>query len=158
MLRVWIAALVAAIALTTAASAAKGPPLPQAAGNRTVTVVARGVPTPTAFAVLAGRLFAAGYGDEQKPGVAGGVYLLAGGKATRVPGSPHHVYGLAAAKNTLYLSTNRALLAWSGWNGTRFQKARAIRTPAGYGSSSGARVWQALDRSRITPLGGGSSW
>jgi hypothetical protein len=64
MLRVCIAALVAAIALTTAASAAKDPPLPQAARHRTVTVVARGVPTPTEFAVLAGRLFAAGYGDD----------------------------------------------------------------------------------------------
>src|SRR3954451_552943 len=107
MLRVRVAALVAAIALTTAASAAKDPPLPQAAGHWRVTVVARGVPTPTQFAVFAGRLFAAGYGDEQNPDVAGGVYILAGGKATRVPGSPQHVYGLAAAKNTLYLSTNR---------------------------------------------------
>ncbi len=124
MLRVCIAALVAAIALTTAAAAAKDPPLPQAAGHRRVTVVARGLPTPTEFAVLAGRLFVAGYGDEQNTDVAGGVYILGGGKATRVPGSPRHVYGLAAAKNTLYLSTNRALLAWSGWNGTRFQKTR----------------------------------
>ena len=77
MLRVCIAALVAAIALTTAASAAKDPPLPRAAGHRKVTVVARGVPTPTEFAVLAGRLFAAGYGDEHNPDVAGGVYILA---------------------------------------------------------------------------------
>ena len=134
MLRVCIAALVAAIALTTAAAAAKDPPLPQAAGHRRVTVVARGLPTPTEFAVLAGRLFVAGYGDEQNTDVAGGVYILAGGKATRVPGSPRHVYGLAAAKNTLYLSTNRALLAWSGWNGTRFQKTRRVRTKAPYGN------------------------
>src|SRR3954451_19102328 len=116
MLRVWIAALVAAIALTTAASAAKHPPLPRAAGHRTVTVVARGVPTPTEFTVLGGHLFAAGYGDEKKPGVVGGVYLLRGGEAIRVPGSPRHVYGVAAAKNTLYVSTNQALLAMSGWN------------------------------------------
>src|SRR4051812_33097533 len=102
MLRVCIAALVAAIALTTAASAAKDPPLPRAAGQRKVTVVARGVPTPTQFAVLAGRLFAGGYGNEQNPDVAGGVYILRGGKAVRVPGSPKHVFGLAAAKNTLY--------------------------------------------------------
>ena len=134
MLRVCIAALVAAIALTTAASAAKDPPLPQAARHRTVTVVARGVPTPTEFAVLAGRLFAAGYGDEQNPDVVGGVYILGGGKAIRLPGSPRHVFGLAAAKNTLYLSTNRALLAWSGWNGTRFQKTRRVRTRAPYGN------------------------
>src|SRR5689334_4671536 len=112
MPRVWAAALAAAIALTAAAAAATTPPLPRAAGHRTVTVVARGVPTPTQFAVFAGRLFVAGYGAEHDQDVAGGVYVLGGGKATRVPGSPHHVYGLAAGKSTLYLSTNAALLAW----------------------------------------------
>src|SRR3954451_4962681 len=111
MLRVCIAALVAAVALTTAASAAKDPPLPRAAGHRTVTVVARGVPTPTELAVLLGRLFVAGYGDERKPDVAGGVYVLRGGRAVRVPASPRHVYGIAAAKETLYVSPNQALLA-----------------------------------------------
>jgi glucose/arabinose dehydrogenase len=105
-----------------------------------VTIVARGVPTPTEFAVLAGRLFAAGYGDEHDPDVNGGVYVLDGGKATRVPGSPQHVYGIAAARNTLYLSTGQALLAWSGWDGTRFRKTRVIRTPDGYGSFRGPAV------------------
>jgi len=57
MLRVWAGALAAAIALTAGAAAAKAPPLPQATGHRTVTVVARGIPTPTEFAVFAGRLF-----------------------------------------------------------------------------------------------------
>ena len=140
MLRVWIAALGAAIALTAAGCAAKGPALPQATGHRTVTVVARGVPTPTAFAPFAGRLFVAGYGDEHNPNVVGGVYILGGGKAIRVPGSPQHVYGLAAAKNTLYLSTSQALLAWSGWNGTRFQKTRVVRTPYPYGGFRGPAV------------------
>jgi glucose/arabinose dehydrogenase len=129
MLRGCVAAVAATIALTAAAASAKTPPLPQAVGHRTVTVVARGVPTPTDFAVFAGRLFVAGYGDENNPKVSGGVYVLAGGKAIRVPGSPKHVYGLAAAKDTLYLSTSPALIAWSGWNGTRFRKARVIRTP-----------------------------
>src|SRR5690242_20607725 len=127
MPRVSMAALAAAIALTAAAAAARTPPLPRAAGNRTVTVVARGVPTPTEFAVLGGRLFVSGYGNERNPNAAGGVYLLRGGKAIRVPGSPRHVYGLAAAKGTLYLSTGGTLLAWSGWDGTRFQKRRAIK-------------------------------
>lgn len=145
MLRVWIAALAAAIALTAAGAAAKSHSaaransLPQATGHRTVTVVARGVPTPTAFAVFAGRLLVAGYGDEHRPKAAGGVYVLGGGKAIKVPGSPKHVYGLAAAKNTLYLSTSQALLAWSGWNGTRFLKTRVVKTPAGY-KASGARL------------------
>src|SRR4051794_33784146 len=100
MLRVWVALLAAAIALTATAAAAKTPRLPRATGHRTVTVVARGIPTPTEFAVLAGRLFVGGYGDEKNSNVTGGVYLLGGGKAVRVPGSPRHVYGLAAAKST----------------------------------------------------------
>jgi len=131
--RVWIAAVAAAIAVT-AVAAAKAPPLPRATGHRTATVVARGVPTPTEFAVFAGRLFVAAYGAEHDPDVAGGVYMLGGGKAIRLPGSPHHVYGLAAGKRTLYLSTNQALLAWSGWNGTRFRKRRTVRTRAPYGN------------------------
>jgi glucose/arabinose dehydrogenase len=134
MPRVWIAALAAAIALTAAVAEAKVPPLPRATGHRRVTVVARGVPTPTEFASLDGRLFVSGYGDEHNPNVAGGVYVLGGGKAIRVPGSPKHVYGVAAAKNTLYISTNLALLAWSGWNGTRFEKRRVVRTQAPYGN------------------------
>jgi glucose/arabinose dehydrogenase len=140
MLRVWIAALAAAIALTAGGAAARSFALPQAAGHRTVTVVARGVPTPTAFAVFAGRLFVAAYGAEHDPDVAGGVYILGGGKAIRVPGSPHHVYGLAAAKNTLYLSTNQALLAWSGWTGTRFRKKRAVRMRGPIGNFRGPAV------------------
>ncbi len=133
MLRIWIAALAATIALTTTGAAAKAPALPQARGHRTVTVVARGIPTPTEFAVLAGRVFVGGYGDENDTNVAGGVYILGGGKAIRVPGSPKHVYGIAATKKTLYLSTSQELLAWAGWNGTRFQTTRVIRTPAVYG-------------------------
>jgi glucose/arabinose dehydrogenase len=140
MLRVWVAALTAAIALTAAAAAAKAPALPHAAGHRTVTVVARGIPTPTEFAVFAGRLFVGGYGDENKPKVPGGVYILDGGKAIRVPGSPQHVYGLAAARHTLYLSTSQALLAMSGWDGTRFQTTRVIKTPDGYGTFRGLAV------------------
>jgi glucose/arabinose dehydrogenase len=129
MLRVWIAVAAAAIALTATAAAAKAPPLPRASGHQSVTVVARGVPTPTAFAFLAGRVFVAGYGAENDPSVSGGVYVLSGGKAIKVPDSPKHVYGLAAGKNTLYLSTSLKLLAWSGWNGTRFLKRRVVRTP-----------------------------
>lgn len=105
-----------------------------------MTVIARGVPTPTEFAALAGRVFVAGYGAEHDPNVAGGVYVLGGGKAVRVPGSPQHVFGVAAAKRTLYVSTSQALLAWSGWNGTRFGQRRVVRTPVGYGSFKGPAV------------------
>jgi glucose/arabinose dehydrogenase len=140
LLRGSVAVLAAAIALTAAASAARVPPLPRAAGHRTVTVVARGVPTPTEFAVLAGHVFVGGYGDETDTSVPGGVYLLRGGKAIRVPGSPQHVYGLAASKDALYLSTSQSLIAWSGWDGSRFRRRRVIRTPFGYGTFRGPAV------------------
>jgi glucose/arabinose dehydrogenase len=126
-------ALTAAILLTAAVAAAKAPPLPQATGHQTVTVVARGLPTPTQFASFAGKLFVSSYGNEKNPDVLGGVYLLAGGKAIKVHGSPHHVFGIAATKDTLYLSTSQALIAWSDWNGTRFKNARIIKTPPFYG-------------------------
>ena len=135
-----MATLAAAIAPAVAVAAAKAPPLPQGAGHTKVTVVARGVPTPTAFAFFAGRLFVAGYGDENDPSVAGGVYLLRGGKAIRVPGSPMHVFGLAATKTTLYLSSRSDLLAWSGWDGTRFRSTRVIRTRAPVGGFRGLAV------------------
>jgi glucose/arabinose dehydrogenase len=140
MLKVSIAALAAAIALAGCSRSHAESSLPQATGHQTVTVVARGVPTPTEFASLAGRLFVAAYGDEQDATAPGGVYVLGDGKATKVPGSPQHVYGIAAAKNTLYLSTSQALLAWSGWDGTRFRKTRVIRTPTGYGNFKGPAI------------------
>jgi glucose/arabinose dehydrogenase len=140
MLMVWLAALAAAIALTAAGAADNAPALPHATGHRTVTVVARGVPTPTDFALFAGQLFVAAYGDEHNADAAGGVYILAGGKAIRVPGSPKHVFGLAATKDALYLSTSEALLAWSGWNGTRFQNTRVIRTHFPIGNFRGPAV------------------
>jgi glucose/arabinose dehydrogenase len=140
MLRLWIVALVAALAPAAGAATAKAPPLPQGVGHWKVTLVARGVPTPTAFAFFAGRLFVAGYGDESDPHVAGGVYVLRGGKAIRVPGSPKHMFGLAAAKGTLYLSSRSALLAWSGWNGTRFRTTRVIGTRAPIGGFRGLAV------------------
>jgi glucose/arabinose dehydrogenase len=140
MLRVWTAALAAALAPAAGAATAKAPPLPQGVGHWKVTLVARGVPTPTAFAFFAGRLFVAGYGDESDPHVAGGVYVLRGGKAIRVPGSPKHMFGLAAAKGTLYLSSRSALLAWSGWNGTRFRTTRVIGTRAPIGGFRGLAV------------------
>jgi glucose/arabinose dehydrogenase len=140
VLKACTAALAVATALTACGGRAKTSALPRATGHQAVTVVARDVPTPTEFASLAGRVFVAGYGAEHDPNVPGGVYVLGGGKAVRVPGSPQHVFGVAAAKNTLYVSTSQALLAWSGWNGTGFQRRRVVRTPVGYGSFKGPAV------------------
>ena len=139
-----MAALAASATVVFAASAATAkspPPVPRAAGGRTVTVVARGVPTPTAFAVVGGRVFVSGYGDEFNPKVDGGLYVLGGGRATKVPGSPQHVNGLAASHGTLYLSIGQAILAWSGWDGHRFQKRRVVTTTApDYGTFNGLAV------------------
>jgi glucose/arabinose dehydrogenase len=128
-------ALTAAIVLTTAVAAAKAPraPLPRATGHHPVTVVARGIPTPTEFAVFDGKVFVSGYGNEQNPDVPGGVFLLQGGKAIKMRRSPHHVFGIAATKDTLYLSTSQALVAWTDWDGKRFKKARILKTPPFYG-------------------------
>ena len=71
-------------------------------------------------------MFVGGFGDEQKPKITGGLYLVKGGKAVKVPGSPPRVFGLATSGDTLYLSIASKILAWSGWNGTRFAKAKVV--------------------------------
>lgn len=132
--------VIVALALTAVGCGASSHDALHASGHERVTVVARGVPTPTAFAVVAGHVFVGGYGAEHDPHVRGGVYVLAHGKAVRVPGSPQHVFGLAAAEDTLYMSTSQALVAWSGWDGTRFQKRRVVKTPYPFGGFRGPAV------------------
>ena len=105
-----------------------------------MTVVARGIPTPTQFAVFAGRLFVAGYGAEPNPDVAGGVYVLGGGKAIKCQARRTMCMALRPGRRRSYLSTSQALIKWSGWNGTRFQKTRVVRTPAPYGNFRGPAV------------------
>jgi glucose/arabinose dehydrogenase len=129
MKRTVVCVLVAGGLVPGTAWAAKGPPpVPKASGGGKVTVVARGVLTPTAFAFLGGATFAGGFGDEEHPKVTGGVYLLKDGRATKVPGSPPHVLGLATAGSTLYISDGSQILAWSGWNGSKFAKSKVIAT------------------------------
>jgi glucose/arabinose dehydrogenase len=130
----------------TAAVAAGPPPSPKAANGQTVSVVARGIPTPTSIAFLGGKTFVAGFGDEQHPNVKGGVYVLKSGKAVKVPGSPAHVFGLASAGGTLYVSggttsADDKILAWSGWNGTRFARSRVVvAAPKGFTTFNGIAV------------------
>jgi glucose/arabinose dehydrogenase len=134
--RVLVVALAAALGSASVAAAAKGPPPPpKAADGAKVNVLARGVPTPTAIAFLGGQMFVGGFGDEQNPKITGGLYLLKGGKAVKVPGSPPRVFGLATSGDTLYLSIASKILAWSGWNGTRFAKTKVV--VAGPKGSSG---------------------
>ncbi|HET6171913.1 MAG TPA: hypothetical protein VFD90_04885, partial [Gaiellales bacterium] len=119
----------AALGWSSWALAANGPPpTPKAANGHKVAVLARGVPTPTVFAFFRGQTFVAGFGDERNPKIKGGVYLLRGGKPIKLPGSPRSVFGLATSGDTLYLSSGHQILAWSGWNGTKFTHSRVVRT------------------------------
>lgn len=132
-----MAALTTALAVASVADAA-GPPPPTAVNGSKVTVLGGGVPTPTAFAFLGGETFVAGFGDEAHPKVTGGVYTFKGGKAVKVPGSPPHVFGLATSGSTLYLSIASKILAWSGWDGTRFAKTTVVATgPKGFSGFNG---------------------
>jgi hypothetical protein len=115
-------------ALASIALGAGGPPPPKAVNGHAVTVVARGIPTPTTFAFGGGHLFVAAFGDEEHPKVRGGVFVVEGGQARKLPGSPTHVFGLAwhAPTATLFVSSGPQILAWTGWNGSRFTRSRAV--------------------------------
>ena len=137
-----LVALVAAVLAASAAMAAKGPPPPPKTVNgHPVTVVARGIPTPTTFAFGGGQVFVAGFGDEQNQTITGGVYVLRAGKPVKLAGSPPHVFGLAYSRGTLYVSGGGKILAWSGWNGSRFAKSRVVVTgPKGFTDFNGLAV------------------
>jgi glucose/arabinose dehydrogenase len=137
-----LVALVAAVVTASASVAAKGPPPPPKTVNgHPVTVVARGVPTPTTFAFGGGQIFVAGFGDEQNQKITCGVYVLKAGKAVKLAGSPPHVFGLAYSGGTLYVSGGGKILAWSGWNGSRFAKSRVVVTgPKGFTDFNGLAV------------------
>jgi glucose/arabinose dehydrogenase len=137
-----IAVLALAVVAASAGSAAGPPPPPKAAGGQAVTVLARGVPTATSFAFGQGQVFVSAFGDEQNPKIKGGVFTIKDGQAVRIPGSPPVAWGLAFTKGTLYVSTgfgpSARIVAWSGWNGTRFTKQRLVaRGPKGFSGFNG---------------------
>jgi glucose/arabinose dehydrogenase len=124
----------------TALAAGSGPPPPPKSTNhKAVQIVAQGgtLGTPTSFAFGAGQVFEGDGGSNQSGPPNGGVNLLKGGKATRLAGSPAFVAGLAWHKGVLYVSGGTPtgpksatwqILAWSGWNGKKFTKRKAIYT------------------------------
>jgi glucose/arabinose dehydrogenase len=124
---VLLAALVAVTSLIVVAgsSGAAGPPLPVAANGNTVEVVGTGVPTPTAFAFSGSTVFA-GSGPDESTGGPGGLFTVAEGKATKVPGGPPIVFGLAMKGKELYVSTGPTIVAYSGWNGTKFASSKVV--------------------------------
>jgi len=99
--------------------------------NRVVVVVAAG--TAVSLVGIAAALAAKGPPPPPKAAnghpVTGGVYVLKGGKPVKLAGSPAHVLGLAYSGGTLYVSALARppkILAWSGWNGSRFAKSRVV--------------------------------
>jgi glucose/arabinose dehydrogenase len=121
------AAMAVSLALPMAAKA-QGPPLPTAVNGHVVTRVASGVTTPTAFAFTGDTVFAGSGPDEQGKGPTG-LFTLAGGKATKVPGTPKWVAGLAWHDGKLYVSSFAKLIAYGGWDGTKFAEATTIAKP-----------------------------
>jgi glucose/arabinose dehydrogenase len=128
------AALAASAGLAATASAATPPP-PTSTNGHPVQLVASGLSTPTSFAFGAGQVFAGDGGSDNGP-PNGGVFVLKGGTATKLASSPSFVAGLAWRNGTLYVSGGSPvsgglrfqLLAWSGWNGSKFTNRRAIYT------------------------------
>ena len=120
-------AVAGALAAGAPALAQQGPPpLPTAANGATVERVASGVPTPTAFA-FAGETVFAGSGPVEEGDAPTGLFTLANGEATKVPGTPRFVFGLAWSNDRLYVSAGDRIIAYRGWNGTRFAGSRVIR-------------------------------
>lgn len=126
--RLILSTALAATCLPVAAAAAQAPPPPTSTNGKPVTVVAHGVTTPTAFAFAGSTIFAGSGPSEQGNGPTG-LFTLANGQATRVPGTPAIVFGLAWHKSRLYVSTGPKIIAFSGWNGTRFAAHKTISAP-----------------------------
>lgn len=129
-------ALAASAGLASAANAA-GPPPPTSTNGHAVQLVASGLSTPTSFAFGGGAVFEGDGGAQSSSGPPnGGVFLLKNGTATKLPGSPNFVAGLVWHGKTLYVSGGLfasktpkwQLLAWSGWNGSKFTKRKVIYT------------------------------
>ena len=107
---------------------------PPTVGSAGVETVAHGIPRPTSFAFHAGTVLVS------SPGPGGGVFALRGGRATRVAGLPP-TFGLAWHGGTLYGTSGTELLAWSGWNGTRFARTKVVFSgPRGLPGLNGVAV------------------
>ena len=118
----------AAACLWPAAALGQAPPPPTATNGNPVTTVASGVTTPTAFAFAGSTVFA-GSGPAESGGGPTGLFTLANGTATKVPGTPAVVFGLAWHKHKLYVSTGAKIIAFRGWDGTRFAAKKTISAP-----------------------------
>ena len=136
------AAALASALLIPAAALAQGPPPPTAVNGNPVQTVAGagGIQSPVALAFGAGKVFVASGGaeDGSSPGAS---TRAGGGTATKVPGSPKLVGGLVWHKGVLYVSGDKKLLAYSGWNGTKFAKVKTLYKGPKHFSGFGGITW-----------------
>jgi glucose/arabinose dehydrogenase len=150
-------AAVAVTAVFGGAAQAAGPPPPTSTNGNPVEQVAAGLGTPTGFAFASdGTVFESDNGGMSSTGKPiaprGGVYVLKNGTATLVPGSPMVSFGIVWHKGTLYVSTLTSILAWSGWDGTKFSKHRVVyKAPKkftgfnGLGFGANGRLYAGVD-------------
>jgi glucose/arabinose dehydrogenase len=124
--RVIALSIVGSLALAAPAVAADGPPPPKAVNGHAVKVVATGVGTPTAIAFVGSNMFA-GSGPSEN-GASGGLFAVANGTATKIPGTPSMVFGLTQRTGTLYVSSGLKVIAYRGFDGTRFTSSKTIYT------------------------------
>jgi glucose/arabinose dehydrogenase len=126
-----VAALAAALALVpTAVAGAQGPPPPTATSGQPVETVGAGVGTPTSFAFDGANAFVGSAPAEGPVSSPGGVFLLKDGQAVRIEGTPEMVMGLAARKGVLYVSAGKQIIAFSGFDGTKFASQKTVYSAA----------------------------
>jgi glucose/arabinose dehydrogenase len=107
------------LAVAAAPAMAQGPPPPTATNGNAVKAIGHGVPTPTSFAFGARTVFAGSGPDEANNGP-GGLFTVNKGTATKIPGTPPIVFGLTWHKGKLYVAAGKDLIAYRGWDGTKF--------------------------------------
>ena len=137
-----LGAALATACLAPAAAQAQGPPPPTTTDGKAAQTVAPAgsIQSPVAFAFGAGKVFVASGGDEDSS-TPGGIYTAAAGTATKLPDSPAFVAGLVWHKGVLYVSGDGKLLAYSGWDGSKFAKVKTIFKGPKHFSGFGGLTW-----------------
>lgn len=113
------------VAPAVADAAPKGPPLPKTAGGAKVKPFATGVAVPTQVAFSGKTAFVAGAAEGP---MKGGVYAVRpkSKKAKLIRKSPKTAFGVAAKGGSLYVSSGRDLIRYTGWNGKGFKRSKKI--------------------------------
>jgi glucose/arabinose dehydrogenase len=157
------------LAPSMAEAAPKGPPpLPKATSGAKVKRFATGVAVPTQIAFSGGKAFVAGAAEGP---MKGGVYVVRPRKKKAVPirKSPTSAFGIAARGGSLFVSSGRHVIRYTGWNGKGFRRSKKIfsgpKNFTGFGGMSfgpdgrlyaGVALNQKYDREKDPSLYGNS--